>query len=111
MLRTEEQTRQSPGRGYFLPWQQVDSTTGVGLQALEESITREKHRAQEALEKAQGRVCDLESHLACQKEVHPAGGGLLKGLRGDGRRVGHGGAVLCCLSWPGLYNWERAMEM
>lgn len=65
----EAQTKQSPGRVHVLPWQQVDSTTAVGLQALEESITQEKHRAQEALEKAQTRIRDLESHLACQKEV------------------------------------------
>ncbi|KAK7806319.1 hypothetical protein U0070_027321 [Myodes glareolus] len=65
----EAQTKQSPGRVHVLPWQQVDSTTAVGLQALEESITQEKHRAQEVLEKAQTRIHDLESHLACQKEV------------------------------------------
>lgn len=95
----EAQTRQSPGRVHILPWQQVASTTALGLQALEESITQEKHRAQEALEKAQTQIRDLESHLACQKEVRPAlGGRPAGGTAGERRGVGHSGAVLCGLS-------------
>lgn len=104
----EVQTKQSPGRVHVLPWQQVDSTTAVGLQALEESITQEKHRAQEALEKAQTRIRDLESHLASQKEVRPAPGGQpARGTEGDRRGVGHSSTILCCLSWPGLCSWEK----
>lgn len=94
----EAQTRQSPGRVHVLPWQQVDSTTALGLQALEESITQEKHRAQEALEKAQTRIRDLESHLACQKEVRPALGGRPACWR-DCRREKRGGAQRGCPVW------------
>jgi hypothetical protein len=99
MLEVEKQTTQGPGRVHSLPWQQADSTAAVGLQALEESIGQEKSRSEEALEKAQARVRELENHLASQKEVHGAGGGQLKGLRETEDRWGEG--VLSCpvLTW------------
>lgn len=103
MQSTGTQSRQSLGRVHFLPWQQGDSTTAVGLQALEESITQERNREQEALEKVQARVRELESYLSCQKEVRPAWGGRLEGLQED-----CGGADLCCLSWPGRRNWGES---
>lgn len=81
MLKVEKQTTQGSGRVHSLPWQQAGSTEAVGLQALEESVSLEKSRSEEALEKAQARVCELENHLADQKEVCPAGGDRLKGLR------------------------------
>lgn len=95
----EKQTTRGPGRVHFLPWQQVDSTTAVGLQALEESIAQEKNKSEEALETVQTRVRELENHLAGQKEVRPAGGGWLEGTAGDRRQVGwgEGDTVLCCL--------------
>lgn len=80
----ERQTTQGPGRVHFLPWQQVDSTMAVGLQALEESIAQEKNKSEEA----QTRVRELENHLAGQKEVRPAGEGWLEGTLGDRRQVG-----------------------
>lgn len=60
------------------------------LQALEESIGQEKSRSEETLEKVQSQVRELESHLACQKEVRPAGGGWLKGLWETEGRWGEG---------------------
>lgn len=100
----EGQTRKSPGRVHILPWQQVDSTTAVGLQALEESTAQEKHRSQEALEKAQTRVRDLECHLASQKEVYPAQGGRLEGLW----ETEEGGAWGCC---PVLFVLAWALQL
>lgn len=83
MLKVEKQTTQGPGRGRLPPRQQADPTKAVGLQALEESTALEKNRSQEALETAQNQVRELESHLACQKEVcpGPARGGWLTGLQ------------------------------
>lgn len=97
----EKQTTQGPGRGHFLPWQQVDSATAVGLQALEESTTQEKNKSGEALETAQTRVRELENHLASQKEVRPAGGGWLEGTAGDSGRWGGVRGALSCAVCPG----------
>lgn len=98
MPKTEKQTTRGPGRVHFLPWQQVDSTTAVALQALEESIAQEKNKSEEALETVQTRVRELENHLAGQKEVRPAGGAGLKGLQEtEGKWSGVRGTLSCAV--------------
>lgn len=78
----------------------------------------EKHRAQEALEKAQTQIRDLESHLACQRRYAQLWEvGLLEGLR----EREEGGAQRGCPVWFVLTwalqlgeakrTWKRAMEM
>lgn len=99
MLKVETQTTQGSGRVHSPPWQQAGSTAAVGLQALEESVSLEKSRSEEALEKSQARVCELENHLADQKEVCPAGGGWLEGLRETEDRWGEGALACGVLAW------------